>query len=216
MSVIIGGSFITLLVIALSLRSSTSYSEQVANPNKFTSKSMCGTNSRTLCTVGSRGPAGGAIFYVDSLNRYPNFDYLEIAPPGWNGGNSLVDPTFIWCSDISHRIITDIDNWANRQVGRGQSNTEFLLKECDSGIASALRAYNASGRSKYHDWFIPSVGEMDAVITNLQGESGLTPTEYWTSSEFSETGGWAESVGHGYQGSATKQTTFSVRPIRSF
>lgn len=216
MSVIISGTFITLLAIAFSLRSNSSHSEQLTNPNKFTSKSICGANSRTLCTIGARGPAGGTIFYVDSTNRYALFDYLEIAPSGWNGGNSLVDPTFIWCSDISNRIITDVDNWTNRQVGRGQSNTNFLVKECDSGIASALRAFNASGRSKFHDWFIPSVGEMDAIITNLQGESGLSPTEYWTSSEFSETGGWAESVGHGYQGSATKQTTFSLRPIRSF
>jgi hypothetical protein len=185
--------------------------------NGFLSKSICGVTGKSLCVVGSLGPAGGTIFYVDLDNQYQGFTYLEAAPAGWyNEGSSLHDPVLIWCNDVNHRIQGSSDPWTKRVVGNGRSNTELMKVSCKSGVATAVSTYNASKKTKATDWFIPSLGELILMAENLQGHPSLSAEDYWSSSEFSDVGGWVEAVGHGYQGNATKSTTFHVHPIRSF
>lgn len=184
--------------------------------NGFVAKSVCGPTGRSLCVPGIQGPGGGIIFYVDSDNRYPTFTYLEAAPAGWSGAEGKDDPTPTWCSDITHRIESSVSTWTSRKVGAGKANTASMLAACKSGAANTVDEFNKSDRTQVKDWFLPSIGEMVLLIANMQGLGDLVASDYWSSSEFSDSGGWAQSVSHGYQGSATKNTTFYIRPIRSF
>jgi len=184
--------------------------------NGFTPKSICGSTGKLPCVPGAIGPGGGTIFYVDSDNRYPTFTYLEAAPAGWSGAPGKDDPTLTWCSDTTHRIQSSTNTWSSRKVGAGKSNTSAMFDACTSGAANTVFNYNKSGRSVVSDWFVPSIGEIALMTDNLQGLADLVAGDYWSSSEFSDSGGWAQSIGHGYQGSATKNTTFYVRPIRAF
>jgi hypothetical protein len=162
------------------------------------------------------GPGGGTIFYVDADNRYPTFTYLEAAPAGWGSSGTTGFNTYQWCSDFTHRIQSSTTTWSGRRVGAGKANTKALEGACTSGIITALVDYNKNPKSKVSDWFIPSLGELILMSTNMQGLGDLLASEYWSSSEYSDAGAWAQSVGFGYQGTATKDTTFYVRPIRSF
>jgi hypothetical protein len=40
----------------------------------------CGVSGADACKIGSVGPGGGWIFFVDKDNDYPDFNYLEAAP----------------------------------------------------------------------------------------------------------------------------------------
>jgi hypothetical protein len=182
----------------------------------FKAQSICGPVGKTSCTVGSIGPGGGTIFFVDWHNEYSGFDYLETAPADWSADRSSVDPLLPWCDNAIRLAQGNINNWINRAVGKGKSNTSTMLKICGSGAANAVDDFNKSSRTTFHDWFLPSLGELMWMANGTQGLAGLSSTEYWSSSEYSNEGGWVESVSRGYQGSAGKTNALAVRPIRAF
>ena len=184
--------------------------------NGFVPKSMCGPNSKSLCRIGVLGPGGGTIFFVDSNNDFPGFTYLEAAPGGWNGATSKEDPTTGWCNDTTHIIQKSSNQWISRSVGSGKANTAAMQLSCTTGASIAVKEFNTSKRNKFSDWFVPSLGELILMGTNLQGRGDLGADDYWSSSEFSDVGAWVQSIGHGYQGNANKATLFHVRPIRAF
>jgi hypothetical protein len=211
------GVVVLLLISVVAVKSGLSNSGAADIPNNgFVAKSICGATGKALCVPGVTGPGGGTIFYVDSDNRYPTFTYLEAAPAGWSGAEGKDDPTLTWCSDITHRIESSVSTWTSRKVGAGKANTASMIAACKSGAANTIDEYNKSSRSTVKDWFLPSIGEIILLTDNMQGLGDLVASDYWSSSEFSDSGGWAQSVSHGYQGSATKNTTFYIRPIRSF
>ena len=176
----------------------------------------CGQNGKTLCTVGAIGPDKGTIFFIDYHNQYASFNFLEAAPVGWQVDRATVDPILPWCNSADVFTQQQVNNWTNRAVGKGASNTSEMLKVCTSGAANAIDEYDKSSRTRARDWFLPSTGELILMANNVQGLADLTATEYWSSSEFSNDGAWVESVGRGYQGSAAKTALLAVRPIRSF
>lgn len=184
--------------------------------NGFAPKSICGTTGKSLCRIGVIGPGGGTIFFVDSNNDFPGFTYLEAAPGGWNNLSTKADPTLGWCNDTTHIIQKATDSWISRSVGSGKANTAAMQLSCTAGAAIAVKEFNTSKRSKFSDWFIPSLGELILMGTNLQGRGDLGADDYWSSSEFSDIGAWVQSIGHGYQGNANKATLFHIRPIRAF
>jgi len=213
----VAGVLVLLLISVVAVKSGLSNSGAADVPNNgFVSKSICGPTGKALCVPGVIGPGGGTIFYVDSDNRYPTFTYLEAAPAGWSGGEGKDDPTLTWCSDITHRIESSVSTWTSRKVGAGKANTASMIAGCKTGAANTVDEYNKSARSVTKDWFVPSIGEMILLTDNMQGLGDLVASDYWSSSEYSDNGGWAQSVSHGYQGSATKDTTFYIRPIRTF
>ncbi len=42
----------------------------------------CGANGTSACKIGTKGPGGGWIFFVDYNDQFSGFDYLEAAPTG--------------------------------------------------------------------------------------------------------------------------------------
>jgi hypothetical protein len=182
----------------------------------FKAQSICGSTRKLACTVGAIGPGQGTIFFVDYHNAYAGFDYLETAPANWSADRSSLDPLIPWCDNATKLTQGNVNNWINRAVGKGRSNTQAMLKVCSSGAANSVDDYNKSSRTEFHDWFLPSTGELMWMANSTQGVAGLSSTEYWSSSEYSNEGGWVESVSRGYQGSAGKTNPLAVRPIRSF
>jgi len=183
--------------------------------NSFTQLNICGATHKEICKVGQIGPGGGTIFFVDYRDIYKGFNYFEVAPANW-AGSLGVDPTAQWCSNINTKIETTLNSWTSRAVGIGISNSKTMLKNCSYGAANLIADYNRNSRSKKKDWFLPSIGELILLTANLQGLAGLLVSDYWSSSGYSDIGGWGESVDHGYQGSAAKETLYHVRPIREF
>jgi hypothetical protein len=195
--------------------SNISPSEANAN-GSYKSSYTCGQNGKTLCTLGARGPGKGTIFFIDYHNQYASFNFLEVAPVGWQVDRATVDPILPWCDSADVITQQQVNNWTNRAVGKGAKNTSNMLKVCHSGAANAIEEYNKSSRTAVKDWFLPSTGDLILLANNAQGLADLTATEYWSSSEFSNDGAWVESIGRGYQGSAAKSALLAVRPIRLF
>jgi hypothetical protein len=204
-----------LVIVAAISAAVSSQSAVSPGSGSFKELSICGLGGKSLCKVGAVGPGGGTIFYVDSSDIYNSFNYLEAAPATW-AGDKGIDPTTTWCSSTTVKIEKSSTAWSSRAVGLGSDNTRAMLDNCSSGASTLITSYNASSSAKKRDWFLPSLGEMMLMSQNLQGLAGLIDSDYWSSSEYSAIGGWVQAVGHGYQGNATKDTTFHVRPVRSF
>ena len=184
--------------------------------NGFVPQNICGNGVKQICHIGAIGPGGGLIFYVDYHNEYLDFDYLEVAPFGWNDQGLDIDPGSKWCDASTVLFQSNFSSWTSRAIGRGPINSKELLATCPEGAMRLIEKYNASGKTGLTDWFMPSLGELILVANNLQGLAGLTSTEYWSSSEHSAIGAWAQGMSGGYQGSASKSTVLKVRPIRAF
>jgi hypothetical protein len=159
--------------------------------------------------IGDTGPGGGIVFFVDYFDQYPGFTFLEAAP---------IDlPAVYWCNNASVSI-PEASGWAGNAVGKGQSNTEAMLAVCSAGAARTAVGYVSP--TGLNDWFLPSVGELMLMYTNLR-QAGLGSLQfgklYWNSSEYSASQAWYLVARNGdllyvFKGSPS----ILVRPIRSF
>lgn len=182
------------------------------------------------CTykVGDTGPGGGIIFFVDYNDIYTSIKYLEAAPVGWGSsitvnqggltgettGSATVDPVMKWCSDTS--TLLSLDLWTHSGVGKGATNTSTADTTCAGGAIQAAADY--AGGSKI-DWFLPSVGEVMLMYTNMRqiGVGGFVSySYYWSSSENSATYAWIQYFLGGYQDLSFKSGARYVRPVRAF
>lgn len=204
---------LTSLIVITSKVASSSAADN--GGNGFISKAICGPNGKSQCAQGIVGPGGGTIFYVDSENIYPGFDYLEVAPSNW-AGSLGVDPLAPWCSDTKTKIEIGLTAWSSRAIGLGPSNTKTMLNTCTFGAANLISSYNVSPLTVKRDWYLPTIGCLLLMDDTLQGLAGLSEGNYWSSSGYSATGAWVQAMGHGYQGSAPKDSKFHVRPVRHF
>jgi hypothetical protein len=188
-----------------------------------------------VCKIGSIGPGGGTIFFVDYHDDFPGFNYLELAPAecevntGWSSNNTV--------------SLTAASGWSARAVGAGQDNTTAMLTTTASytgdGGGSARYADNlhyapttnlsaaecSAIRNEKSDWFLGSLGEMMLMWNNSQGLGNITwpstpgalsATYYWTSTEYSATDAWVLGTWYGNQEPAGKADPYYVRPIRRF
>ena len=165
-----------------------------------------GTFVPTTYKIGSRGPGGGWIFYVDLYDQYPGFTYLEAAPTDI--------AAVIWCNYMNSSIPAVAD-WASKGVGKGQANTTAMLGVCSSGAAREADLY-LTAKS---DWFLPSLGEAKLMYDNLleAGVGSFAYTYYWSSSEYDSRSAWSQNFNGGDQFSSyVKYMRFPVRAVRSF
>ncbi len=197
----------------------------------------CGTRR-----IGSRGPAGGFIFYdCDLDNLEGNKDGLISSECGWrfleaapsdigkavfgyyrnspNGDNLYV------CGDTNYNE----DYRTRTSVGYGKSNTEMLVdamgteayvnnsgsEKTENYAAKRCEDYSFKG---YVDWFLPSKEELNLMYENLhkQGLGSFASSYYWSSSEDSNNDAWNQNFGSGGQLSYFRYNNLRVRPIRAF
>ena len=192
-TVIIGLLIASGLIGIMGISSADANSSTPPSPSLFTYK------------VGAKGPGGGVIFFVDTKNQFPRFDFLEAAP------NDL-PATSPWCSNTSHEIAGLSDPVAF-YVGRGLINSSKILAACKSGAAYAAHAFRKNGKS---DWFLPSRDELMMMYSNIYNFHTFVNADYWSSSQ--DTGRRAITVhfGNGDWYSLNKSLAERVRPIRAF
>jgi|GEM_PF-3566123 hypothetical protein len=213
-----------------------------SSPTGFTARSVCGANGTTLCAVGVQGPGGGTVFYVDTSNEIPEFDYLEAAPTDavFHGGSgsgvwATNEPTCgITASeacDVSYvsNAAQALETWG---LGTGRAATKAIVARYrDSNLpktsyaAGVADAYETTTAS---DWWLPSWDESVALCKfavsqttineNCLGGTlrpGFRDGIYWTSTGFA-----AGVMGHNYSdgggGYVGKLSDYAVHPIRGF
>jgi hypothetical protein len=163
--------------------------------------------------VGDTGPGGGIIFFVDRLNEYSGFTYLEVAPV-----STQVERT--WATDVNSNQTTAVSGADSKALGAGYQNTLDIVAQTGNVAASCAAAYCADlvsgGQS---DWYLPSLAEIKMVYDVLHinlGVGGFPPDHHWSSSEFDADEAWLQAFNLGLQASTYKLNLKYVRPVRRF
>jgi len=176
------------------------------------------------CAIGAKGPAGGIIFYCDSTHQHG----LEAAP---------VDQTastwgcWGWYSSIKNKYFTytRVGN-TSTAIGTGAANTAAIIAACGSSggagngnpyrygtasnAAATAAAYTLNG---YHDWYLPSLDELNQLHLNQALVGGFASSYYWSSSEYVYYyGAWGQYLVYGYQSNYVKIDALAVRAVRAF
>lgn len=158
-------------------------------------------------TIGDTGPAGGIVFYVDSMYEHG----LEAAPADIDVAGDFHHE---WgCYDIA---IAGADGTA---IGTGAQNTvDMLAAGCtsyyDNDLASDLvDAYSLNG---FTDWFLPSKDELNVLYAQRAVVGGFASDYYWSSFEYSANVAWRKSFLDGYPSNYFKYVALRVRAVRAF
>ena len=180
------------------------------NGSSFIYSRTCGVGGTDACKIGSVGPGGGWIFFVDYNEQYSDFNYLEAAPTDISAVN--------WCSDTVTSIGAVAD-WSANAVGAGQANTRAMTVAgaCTSGAANSAKAY-FTPTTQAGDWFLGSEGEMMLMYTNLRqaGVSSFANGYYWSSTESNSDDAWGQGFDSGVQDYGGKSYTLPIRAVRAF
>lgn len=217
-----------------------------SSPTGFTARSVCGSDGTTLCAVGVQGPGGGTIFYVDSTNEIPGYDYLEAAPADATFASSAT--TGVWATTVAKcgtaanancqaSYITDAGSALKYLVlGTGRAATAEIVARHKAGsvaqnlyAAGVADAYTTATAS---DWFLPSIDELNelckyarntgqavgATILCAGGtlRTGFASGRYWSSSEYGTSWAWRQDFNPAEQSDSNKTNVFYVRPVRAF
>lgn len=167
-------------------------------------------------SIGSTGPAGGLIFYINSNYESDGWRYLEAAPTDQCREDN-VTYTVKWWANTSTLI-----GGTSTAIGAGLSNTNTIVNGATPANDSAVAlAYNYS-IGGYGDWFLPSQDELSLMLNNLHRHSpalgGFTSTGYWSSSEDTATNSIRRTFSGvpDYPESKAKTTSYRVRAVRRF
>jgi len=145
------------------------------------------------CNVGGVGPGGGIIAYYSAAGftcgREYNLtcNYLEAAPSNWDSATTKLcpDPT--------------ADNWSVKYtqsaIGRGYYNSYQMYTtqaHCRTWSMKEAFDYRGTGATPLSDWFIPSSGELHAVLSFLFSDAQILVTgiprsgkNFWSSTQLS-------------------------------
>jgi hypothetical protein len=155
--------------------------------------------------IGDKGPAGGIVFY-DKGSKSNGWRYLEVAPEEteWVGK--------LWGCHNGTSVET-----TSEEIGTGKKNTEDIVNHCKEKYRAAWLC-DQLVHNGFKDWFLPSKGELNLMYENLKKSNlaGLTPNDYWSSSEGKFNTAWAQYFYNGKQSSVQKDPTYRVRAIRQF
>lgn len=172
--------------------------------------SSCQAVPQARYKIGDLGPAGGLIFYVHD-ETVDGWRYMEVAP---------VDSGLYVCWSTNY---LDISGATDTNIGAGKANTAAIIAIYGSNSGYAAGLCDSAVINGYDDWFLPSLGEINAMFVNLYeaGTNGYaTRMFYWTSSQLpgSTNFAWHHFDPHGYAsyGPYGKGYEGSVRAVRSF
>lgn len=156
----------------------------------FHARAICGADGASACGIGSTGPGGGVIFFVDTAGEYSDFDYLEAAPIDASTGVPWITNT-IMCGDGGQRcdenwISTKADIWDYVSLGTGSAATRRIVARGSttlSSYAGGVATAYATGTAA--DWYLPSYDELSLMYTNLKtaGLGSFANAQYASSTE---------------------------------
>jgi hypothetical protein len=210
----------------------TTVSSATTTTTPTTTTTTTTTLAPVVYEVGSPGPSGGTIFYVDET-RPEGSRYFEVACVGWSdgecGGDDSTDPTAEW--GCYGALITGADGTA---IGTGEQNTIDIVGACTTAGIAAFRADNLV-LGGVNDWFLPSKDELNALCKwafgdnvntvcnnngsgalTLLGVGGFSTDFYWSSSEGVDISAWGQVFNFGGQYDNFKSSPTYVRPVRAF
>jgi hypothetical protein len=149
---------------------------------------------------------GGIVAYI-----------LQVGDPGYetNVQHGLIaalsdQGTTEWGCDGT--VISGADGTA---ISTGAQNTLDIFNGCSTaGIAARLCGDLVLGG--YSDWYLPSKDELNQLYLNRVAIGGFANNIYWSSTEFSNGGAWAQSFGNGGQYGNGKYEGYAVRAVRAF
>jgi len=109
-------------------------------------------------------------------------------------------------------------------IGVGKTNTGKIITNQGEGsyAATACTGYNYGG---YVDWFLPSRYELEQIYVNKEtinttatenGGQDLTNSNYWSSSDNSQSTAILVNINTGAYANASKSATYRVRAVRYF
>jgi hypothetical protein len=215
----------------------------VAGGAPVTHSANSGVITAVFYMVGSTGPGGGKIFYLNpggfacGPTRTNGCSYLEVAPGNWNGAS---DPTKPWA--LSGYQSTDVSGIANDSnaynnvlgIGLGYKNSIDIVAQDNNPntAAGAARAY--TGGSK-NDWYLPTAAELN-LLCQWQGgvapsvttlctftstnrstygaqSAGFSGDYYWSSSEGGNANAWSQRFASN-TGSQANINKFNVVSVR--
>ena len=173
-----------------------------------------GATAAIAYAIGDVGPGGGKIFITPSTAGNSTGQYFEVAPVG-------VEVQRTWATGANQSlVVSGADALA---IGTGAQNTIDIVAQSGNVAASSAAVYCSElvsgGQS---DWFLPSKDELAQIFINRVALGNDFSTYfYWSSSEYTGVYGvgqfvWNQSFNSGGQGDYTKNSTFYVRPVRSF
>ena len=175
--------------------------------------------------VGDVGPAGGWIFYVDSLDEF-DWDYLEVASSYCPVACSMIGGIPNQGPDEEIMDLNDL-----RDIGMGEFNTTWAFENWlhQGGGQSSMGALNTATRvalmevfafrqNDFTDWFMPSIDELLMIYQALPEDitSSFSPdapyasdgTHVWSSSPRPEN----ESMVFGLRLSDHSQASLTANP----
>ncbi|MCK5758832.1 MAG: InlB B-repeat-containing protein [Clostridiales bacterium] len=158
--------------------------------------------------IGCTGPGGGLIFYIDEVNAFGSWDYLEAAPSDQSSNQ-------VWSN-----IVNDYANGTSvlpDEIGAGSANTYAITSQTGHTTSAALICVNYAGGGEV-DWFLPSRDELTEMYNNLESIGGFSDDIYWSSSESSQTLARCRTFSEAgdYEHTYVKSNNFIVRAIRAF
>lgn len=132
-------------------------------------------NKTEFTLIGTEGPAGGLIFYVDTLDAH-TWDYIEAAPADQN--NNIV-----WDTEPYTTIYA-----SGSAVGYGVTNTDDTVGDLGTGSYAARACYDleiVNNSITYDNWHLPTQDELTHMYTNLhaKGLGSFADDIYWSSTE---------------------------------
>jgi uncharacterized repeat protein (TIGR02543 family) len=162
--------------------------------------------------IGGIGPAGGYVFY-DNLSYTTDstgvsYRYMECAKTDQSAG-------IRWDNGSS----TSISSLGlSGGIGYGRGNTTAIIAVMSTGnyAAQACASLSVNG---HNDWYLPSIGELDAMYNNLYvtGLGGFSSFSYWSSSKYYLDGVVeCKNFANGNDGRTSPSSTLYTRAVRTF
>jgi len=167
--------------------------------NKSTSISANSVDGSTQAHYIGQSFGGGIIVYLDSTKTHG----LIAAKTDQGTNVSWYNGSYITTGAKGTKI------------GTGKANTNKIISAQGSGTYAAklCRQYRGGG---FKDWFLPSKAELNQVFIHRHKLTGLSATNYWSSTEADQNNAYDEEFGGGFKFADDKSFTIHVRAVRAF
>jgi uncharacterized repeat protein (TIGR02543 family) len=157
-------------------------------------------------TLGSRGPAGGWVFYDAGSYSGGTWRYLEAAPSDYSN-------TIPWGAE-------ELTLAGGYDLGRGNDNTSTIIDKFGNSYLYGARVCRELVVGDYSDWSLPSADELDYMRERLylEGKGGFLNAYYWSSTEDNQLRAYAFMFSGSAPGGKklNKNLPYRVRAIRYF
>ena len=174
--------------------------------------------------IGATGPAGGLVFYIDTADEF-DWEYLEVAPFETEI-DEVIEGEYARFGGQGY----EVDGADGLEIGDGAQNTIDIVTEygdtepCNSSDSYSAKYCSDLVYGGYDDWYLPSLGELEAIWNNLvvddrgenNGVGNFKETVYWSSSEYDAYWAYWFHFGDSRSGKTYKGSGYYLRAIRSF